>query len=227
MPVLAVGPFGHHPRNERHAQLVQRVGQAVDGDGLQAGIAEDHLVQRLAGRVAVVGGLDVEGQDRGAARAISSRKRIALAWPRASKSWSTRAAIVRVARVVPQRPGDLRGQLVVQAVDQVADVVGDVAQVQALAAAIAGVEDLLQVLGGRDDDFVVGQRAVAQVADRADLGVGLHDALGQLGQLFFEAQVGSHGCRSWLPHAPRAVVCGSGKANAVGEVSGMWERRQR
>ena len=42
-------------------------------------------------------------------------------------------------------------------------------------------------------DVVVGQRAVAQVADRADLGVGVDDPLGQVGQLFFEANVGGHG----------------------------------
>ena len=52
-----------------------------------------------------------------------------------------------------------------QPVDQVAHVVGDVAHVQAVAAAVARVEDLLEVLGGRDDRFVVGQRAVPQVVD--------------------------------------------------------------
>ncbi len=50
-----------------------------------------------------------------------------------------------LARLVAQRPADLLGERVVQPVDQVADVVGDVAQVQAVAAAIAGIEDLLQV----------------------------------------------------------------------------------
>ena len=84
------------------------------------------------------------------------------------------------------------GELVVQPVDQVADVVGDVAQVQAVAAAIARVEDLLEILGRGDDLLVVGQRAVAQVVDRAHLVVRLHDPIGQFGERFFDIQVGSH-----------------------------------
>ena len=82
-------------------------------------------------------------------------------------------------RLVPDRPADLRGQRVVQPVDQVADVVSDVAQVQAVAAAIAGIENFLEVFRGGDDRVVVGQRAVAQVADVADLGIGIDDPLGQ------------------------------------------------
>ena len=43
-------------------ELVQHVGEPIDGDRLQARIAEDDFVERLAGRVAVVGGLHVGGQ---------------------------------------------------------------------------------------------------------------------------------------------------------------------
>ena len=75
---------------------------------------------------------------------------MALAWPSASKSWSPRQSCDKPG-VVPQRAGDLRGQLVVQAVDQVAHVVRHVADVQPLAAAIARVDDLLQVFDRRDD----------------------------------------------------------------------------
>ena len=72
--------------------------------------------------------------------------------------------------------GDLLGQAVVQAVDQVADVVGDVAQVQVLPAAVAGVEDLPEVGQDLDDLPVARQRRVAQVMDRAAFLVGLDDA---------------------------------------------------
>ena len=91
-----------------------------------------------------------------------------------------------------ERPADLHGQRVVQPVDQVAHVVGDVAQVQPVAAAIAGIEDLLEVFGGGDDRVVVRQRAMAQVVDAADLGVGVDDPLGQHGQAFFESNIGGH-----------------------------------
>ena len=60
MPVLRMGPLGHHPRDERDFQLVQQMGQAIDRDRLEARIAEDHFVEVSHGRVAVVGGLHVE-----------------------------------------------------------------------------------------------------------------------------------------------------------------------
>ena len=91
-----------------------------------------------------------------------------------------------------QGAADLQRERVVQAVDQVAHVVGDVAQVQAVAAAITGIEDLLEVLGGGDDGVVVRQRAVAQVVDAAHLGVGVDDPLGQHRQVFFQSNVGCH-----------------------------------
>ena len=103
-----------------------------------------------------------------------------------------RIALAVLRGLVADRPADLHGQRVVQPVDQVADVVGDVAQVQAVAAAIAGIEDFLEVLGGGDDRVVVRQRAVAQVVDAADLGVGVDDPLGQHRQAFFESNVGGH-----------------------------------
>ena len=56
-----------------------------------------------------------------------------------------RVAVAVVARLVAAGPGDLQRQLIVQPVDQVAHVVGDVAQVQPVAAAIARIEDLLEV----------------------------------------------------------------------------------
>ena len=59
----AVRPLAHHSRDQRNVQLVQEMGEPVDGDGLQAGIAEDHLVQRLAGGVAVVGRLHIHRQN--------------------------------------------------------------------------------------------------------------------------------------------------------------------
>ncbi len=79
-----------------------------------------------------------------------------------------------------------------QAVDEIADMVGDIAHVQPFPAAVARVEDLLEILAGADYDLVVRERAVAQVVDRAELGVGLHDPLGQFGKLFFTAKIRSH-----------------------------------
>src|SRR5262249_39536870 len=71
--------------------------------------------------------------------------------------------------------GDLLGQAIVQAVDQVADVIGDVADVQVLPTAVAGVEDLPEIGQDVDDLAVTGERRMAQVVDRAAVLVGLAD----------------------------------------------------
>src|SRR3972149_1655820 len=92
-----------------------------------------------------------------------------------------------------RRAPDLRGQPVVEPIDQVADVVGDVAAVESFAAPVAGVEDFFQLFGGGDDLVVVGQRAVAEMVDLGHVIVGADDPLGQLGELVFESEVGSHG----------------------------------
>ncbi len=97
------------------------------------------------------------------------------------------------AGVVAQGAADLHGQLIVQRIDQIAHVVQHIAHVQPFAAAEAGIENLLQIFAAGDDHVVVRQRAMAQVIDRADLAVGLHDLLGQLGQLFAKTDIGGHG----------------------------------
>ena len=98
-----------------------------------------------------------------------------------------------LARLVTQGPGDLLGKLIVQAVDQIAHVVGDVAQVQPVAPPVAGKDDVFQAFQDLDDRFVAGQRAMAQMGDRAQLRVGLDNFVGQFGQGLFDANVGRHG----------------------------------
>ena len=48
--------------DQRHLQAVQQMGQTMDRDGLEAWIAEDHLVERADGGIAVVGGLHIGGE---------------------------------------------------------------------------------------------------------------------------------------------------------------------
>ena len=56
---------------------------------------------------------------------------------------------------VAQGPANLRRQLVVETVDEVTDMVGDVAEVEVLAPPVARVEDLLEILTGGDDRLVL------------------------------------------------------------------------
>ena len=91
-----------------------------------------------------------------------------------------------------QGAGDLLDQLVVQAIDQVADVVLDVADVQVLPPPVAGIEDVQQIAEDLDDGLAAGQRLVAEVAGAAALGVGGDNAFGDFRQRFFQSDVGGH-----------------------------------
>ena len=185
------------------------MGEAVDGDRFEAGVAEDDFVERLAGGVAVVGGLDVGGEPAAQlGNALEEQQRLGLA--EGFVVVVVAVAVVGGAGFVAQGAADLRGEPVVQPVDELADVVADVAAVEAFAAAVAGVEDLFQLVGGGDDLVVVRQRAMAEVVDLADVVVGADDPLGELGELVFEAEVGRHG----------------GNAPAVGHALG-WSREIR
>ena len=173
MPVLPCGVLGHHPRDQRDAQAVELVSHAIDGDGRHARVAEDDLVQALGGRVAVVGRLHVLGEDHAAARGSSRGSGATMLLglrPRNRPRGRAALQSCRKARAI------CCGQAVVQAVDQVADVVGDVAEVQVLAATVAGIEDLPQIGQDVDDLPVARQRRMAQVVDRAAFLVGLDDA---------------------------------------------------
>ena len=88
---------------------------------------------------------------------------------------ATRASAVGAILLVAQGAGDLLRQLVVQAVDQVADVVLDVADVQVLPPPVAGVEDVQQVAENFGNGLAAGQRFMAEVAGAAALGVGGDD----------------------------------------------------
>ena len=109
-------------------------------------------------------------------------------WAIASKS---RLVGIRLA-IVPQGPGDLLGELVVQAVDQVADVVFDVADVQVLPPPVTGKENVHQVRQDMDDGIPAWQRPMPEVMDVAALGIGGDQRLGDLRQSFLQANVGGH-----------------------------------
>src|SRR5262245_51874780 len=102
-----------------------------------------------------------------------------------------------------QGASDLLNQRVVQAVDEVADVVLDVAYVQVLAAPVAGVEDVHQIADDAVDGLAAWQRPVAKMTGAAALGVGGDDGFGDLGQRLFQSDVGGHVCSSSVLGCPR------------------------
>ena len=55
----AVGVLRHDSRNQRHPQRIQNMGQPVDGDGKQPGVAEDDLIHAGSGGIPVKEGLHI------------------------------------------------------------------------------------------------------------------------------------------------------------------------
>ena len=73
-----------------------------------------------------------------------------------------------------------------QAVDQVAHMVGDIPEMQVLPAPVAGIKDLPQVRQDVDDLAIAGQGGVAQVMNRAALFVRLDDPPRDLRERLFQ-----------------------------------------
>ena len=63
----AVGPFGHHPREEGNLLLVEQMRDALNGYGLESRISQNDFLETPGGRIARVGGLDI-GLEQGAHR---------------------------------------------------------------------------------------------------------------------------------------------------------------
>ena len=177
-----VCPLGHHAWNERHAQPMQFVRQAVDRYGPESRIAENHFVQALARRVAVIRRLDIRRQQPaqvGDPLEEVDRHRLALGFE--VGFLIARIGILDHAVLVPQRASDLCRELIVQTVNQVAHVVRDVARMQTLSTAVSGINDLFQIFQAGHDHLILRQRAMSQVIDPADFLVGRDDFVGKPG----------------------------------------------
>ena len=155
---------------------MEQVGQAIDRHRLEPRIAKDHLVEGLARRVAGEGGLDVQGQDLPQFGQFAEKSHRLRLGHRLEVLLLMRVPKAIAPRLVAARPGDLQRQLIVHPIDQVARVVGDVPHVQPVAPAETRIEHFPQVANHGNDRLVIRQRAVADVVQRADLGIGLAPA---------------------------------------------------
>ena len=70
---VAVGDLGQDARDERHAGPVKLMRDAVHRGGEEAGVGEDHLVDRLRGGIAVEDRLGVEQQRRADRRQLGEQ----------------------------------------------------------------------------------------------------------------------------------------------------------
>jgi hypothetical protein len=86
----------------------------------------------------------------------------------------------------------LLSERIVQPIDQIADVIGHIPQMQPVPPPIAGIENFFQVLRRGDDRFVIGQRAMPEMANIPHFGIRIDDPLGQHRQVIFYAKISSH-----------------------------------
>ncbi len=71
---VTVRPFRHHARNVRDFQMIEPMRQALHGDGLDARIAEQHLLEAGGGGVVAERGVDVGGHQAGEFRQALERQ---------------------------------------------------------------------------------------------------------------------------------------------------------
>ncbi len=191
---LFVGPFAHHAWNEGNLESVQFVGDPVDGDCFEAWKAEHDFIAIGHAGIAGVGGVHVLCQGRPEFRnAFQHGDGQGVAFVFVIDGF---LAVLHADAInaigVEQGPSDLRGESIVEGIDQVADVVGHIACVQAFATAKAWVKDVLQILENLDHHFVLGERAVPQMVDSIRGMVRIDNCVGQSRQLFFETGVVGH-----------------------------------
>jgi hypothetical protein len=143
------------------------VGDAIDGHRFEAWKAEDDFIAIGDARVPRIGGIDIF-------RELSTKL-----WDSLEQTdrdfLPFGLVIIRFAAAfdakaidaicVDQGAGDLRGESIMKGIDQVPDVVRYIAGMQSLSASKTGIKNIFQVFDDLNDDFVLGERAVAQMVN--------------------------------------------------------------
>ncbi len=181
----------HHARDERHAQQQQFVGDAIDRYRFQAGIAEDDFVIALGRWITLEGGLHVLLQFQAHVRQTLEQFDGFLLSQSLAVDGHAHLDGQKVL-FVAQSTGNLLRKLVVQAVNKIADVILDIADVQILFSPVARIENVEQVAENFSHDLAAGQRFVTEVAGTAALGISGDNAFDDFRQCFLESDVGSH-----------------------------------
>jgi hypothetical protein len=111
-----------------------------------------------------------------------------------------------VAQFVAQCAGDLDGELVVQGIDEAADVVSDVADVQVLPLAVTGEEHLEEVADDVGHRVAVRERFVREVVEPTALGVSFDELVRDRGQFVLQPDVRGHVSSRVASNAPIPMV---------------------
>ena len=177
----AVGVLGHDSRNQGYTQRIEHMGQPVDGDCKQAGVAEDDFVHAEGGGVSVKEGLHIglgNGPDPRDGLEEFHAQPLGL-FSRGS---------------FPQLTLVDQGQLFVEIVHHVLDehgqIVAHIVDAVGFVPAGAGVDDAHELADHVDDDFLIRVAEVVHLVDGPAVAVILQNAVNDGFHLFFH---GSHG----------------------------------
>ena len=182
----AVGKFSHDAGDQRHLQLKEHMGHAVDEDRLQSGVGDDDLIRRGGGGVAVEEGLQVGLEQRPNLRQPlqeADRQLLGLCIQLAGAFLIHRCTQTeRDGNLLLQAIGHVlhqHGQAVLHRVDPVAGVTEVTGEKQPLQLADQADDDLAVGLGEGLDAvnvaalLIIGQQHVGQGRDRTVNGAGM------------------------------------------------------
>ena len=153
----------------------------IDRNRFKSRVAKDDLVRGLARGVPIERGAYVGRKNPAKFRNRFEKldgHRLALGFEVNGRFAIT--VIVANAILVPKRSSDLRRQLIVQRIDQTANVVFNIARVQSDFPLIARVQDILQVGQNFHDSFVAWQRTMPKMVHAIVRRVRCNNLLGQL-----------------------------------------------
>ena len=155
--------FGHDARNKGNAELPKNARDAVHDNRVEAGIAEDDLVRRLARGITFNRGLDVHRQLE--AKFGDPSQEFAGNFLAAELN---ALAQKRVARNRPfaERARYLRAERLENVVYKTADVIFYIRRVKAIATTIAGKKDFVEVVQHVNDRFFIRERTTIETTRR-------------------------------------------------------------
>ena len=174
----AMGPFSHHARDEGDIEGIKDVGDALDGDGFDEGIAEDDFFAAAGGGVALKGGLDVGGE------------KFAGAGDAAEKIVSEFSGLLvgAIGCVEAKALADFLADALGDAENAMTGEAGEVLAVDGIGVVKAGEEELEEVFADGGDGAFGGEVGAVDMVGATAGRVGAEDRIGDVAQVCFHGR---------------------------------------
>jgi len=171
---LVMGVLGHDARDEGDVKAIEDMSETLDGDGEEAGIADDGFFVGVAGGVAFEGGFDVGREDAAeVGEAFDDPAGAAMGVIGAVVFGAGGGAFASIA----QAAFDLECEALVEFGDAVAGDVAEVGAGKALIAEVAREDEGEELAGDSDDFFAAGQIEAINVVDATEVVITLDEGI--------------------------------------------------